>query len=341
MIRKGDFRLAGELPFEMPLLEMRKKIAELKQFGEEKGIDFSDETARLEERYRVLEDEIYSNISPSQKMHLARHHGRPTSLDLISLMFTDFIELHGDRHFGDDLAVVGGIAKLNGTPVTVIGQQRGKDTKENILRFFGSAHPEGFRKALRLMKQAEKFGRPIITFVDTKGAYPGNTAEERGQSEAIARNLYEMSQLAVPVVCVIIGEGGSGGALAMAVGNRVLMLEHAIYSAISPNGAASILWKDATKAEQAAEAMKITAADLLEMEVIEEIVPEPRGGAHRDYEETAAAVKAAVWHHLQELSELDSAELKEDRYRKFRKIGVFAEAEAELVSAEAEVHSVD
>ncbi|KWX71191.1 acetyl-CoA carboxylase carboxyltransferase subunit alpha [Paenibacillus jilunlii] len=333
--------MAGELPFEMPLLEMRKKIAELKQFGEEKGIDFSDETARLEERYRVMEDEIYSNISPSQKMHLARHHGRPTSLDLISLMFTDFIELHGDRHFGDDLAVVGGIAKLNGAPVTVIGQQRGKDTKENILRFFGSAHPEGFRKALRLMKQAEKFGRPIITFVDTKGAYPGNTAEERGQSEAIARNLYEMSQLAVPVVCVIIGEGGSGGALAMAVGNRVLMLEHAIYSAISPNGAASILWKDASKAEQAAEAMKITAADLLEMEVIEEIVPEPRGGAHRDYEETAAAIKDAVWRHLQELSGLDPAGLKEDRYRKFRKIGVFAEAEAELVSAEAEVHSVD
>ncbi|MGN7760853.1 acetyl-CoA carboxylase carboxyltransferase subunit alpha [Paenibacillus sp. 22594] len=333
--------MAGELPFEMPLLEMRKKIAELNQFGEEKGIDFSDEIARLEERYRVLEDEIYSNISPSQKMHLARHHGRPTSMDLMSLIFTDFIELHGDRLFGDDLAVVGGIAKLNGTPVTVIGQQRGKDTKENILRFFGSAHPEGFRKSLRLMKQAEKFGRPVITFVDTKGAYPGNTAEERGQSEAIARNLYEMSQLAVPVICVIIGEGGSGGALAMAVGNRVLMLEHAIYSAISPNGAASILWKDASKAEQAAEAMKITAADLLEMEVIEEIVPEPRGGAHRDYEETAAAIKDALWRHLQELSGMDCAELKEDRYLKFRKIGVFAEAEAELISVEAEVQSVD
>ncbi|OKP75747.1 acetyl-CoA carboxylase carboxyltransferase subunit alpha [Paenibacillus sp. P3E] len=333
--------MAGELPFEMPLLEMRKKIAELNQFGEEKGIDFSDEIARLEERYRVLEDEIYSNISPSQKMHLARHHGRPTSMDLMSLIFTDFIELHGDRLFGDDLAVVGGIAKLNGTPVTVIGQQRGKDTKENILRFFGSAHPEGFRKSLRLMKQAEKFGRPVITFVDTKGAYPGNTAEERGQSEAIARNLYEMSQLAVPVICVIIGEGGSGGALAMAVGNRVLMLEHAIYSAISPNGAASILWKDASKAEQAAEAMRITAADLLEMEVIEEIVPEPRGGAHRDYEETAVAIKDALWRHLQELSGMDCAELKEDRYLKFRKIGVFAEAEAELISAEAEVQIVD
>lgn len=333
--------MAGELPFEMPLVEMRKKIAELKQFGEEKGIDFTDEIARLEERYRVLAEEIYSNISAPQKMHLARHHGRPTSLDLIGLIFTDFMELHGDRLFGDDLAVVGGIAKLNGVPVTVIGQQRGKDTKENILRFFGSAHPEGFRKALRLMKQAEKFGRPIITFIDTKGAYPGNTAEERGQSEAIARNLYEMSRLAVPVVCVVIGEGGSGGALALAVGNRVLMLEHSIYSAISPNGAASILWKDAGKAEQAAEAMKITAADLLEMEVIEEIVPEPRGGAHHDYEATAAAIKDAVWRHLQELSSLDSAELKEDRYRKFRKIGEFAEGVQETAVLEEEVQNVE
>ncbi|WNS46375.1 acetyl-CoA carboxylase carboxyltransferase subunit alpha [Paenibacillus sp. MMS20-IR301] len=333
--------MAGELPFEMPLLEMRKKIAELKQFGEEKGIDFSDEVARLEERYRMLENDIYSNISPAQKMHLARHHGRPTSLDLIGLIFNDFLELHGDRLFGDDLAVVGGIAKLNGRPVTVIGQQRGKDTKDNIMRFFGSAHPEGFRKALRLMKQAEKFGRPIITFVDTKGAYPGNTAEERGQSEAIARNLYEMSQLAVPVICVIIGEGGSGGALAMAVGNRVLMLEHAIYSAISPNGAASILWKDATKAEQAAEAMKITASDLLAIEVIEEIVPEPRGGAHRDYEATAAAIKDALWRHLEEISVMDSAELKEDRYLKFRKIGEFAEAREELEPAEEEVQIVE
>lgn len=333
--------MAGELPFEMPLVEMRKKIAELKQFGEEKGIDFTDEVARLEERYRVLAEEIYSNISASQKMHLARHHGRPTSLDLIGLIFTDFMELHGDRLFGDDLAVVGGIAKLNGVPVTVIGQQRGKDTKENILRFFGSAHPEGFRKAMRLMKQAEKFGRPIITFIDTKGAYPGNTAEERGQSEAIARNLYEMSQLAVPVICVVIGEGGSGGALALAVGNRVLMLEHAIYSAISPNGAASILWKDAGKAEQAAEAMKITAADLLEMEVIEEIVPEPRGGAHHDYEVAAAAIKDAVWRHLQELSVMDSAELKEDRYRKFRKIGEFAEGTQETAALEEEVQNVE
>ncbi|GIO52342.1 MULTISPECIES: acetyl-CoA carboxylase carboxyltransferase subunit alpha [Paenibacillus] len=316
--------MAGELPFEKPLVEMRQKINELKQFGADKGIDFSDEIARLEERYAQLEEEVYSNITAAQKMHLARHHQRPTSLDLIQLIFSDFIELHGDRLFGDDLAVIGGLAKLNGTPVTVIGQQRGKDTKDNIARFFGSAHPEGFRKALRLMHQADKFKRPIITFIDTKGAYPGNTAEERGQSEAIARNLREMAALGVPVICVVIGEGGSGGALAMAVGNRVLMLEHAIYSAISPNGAASILWKDASKADQAAEAMKITAKDLLEFEVIEEIVPEPKGGAHRDYEATAAAIKDSLVRHLGELSGLDSAALKEDRYQKFRKIGKFA-----------------
>ncbi|WP_018886074.1 acetyl-CoA carboxylase carboxyltransferase subunit alpha [Paenibacillus massiliensis] len=315
--------MAGELPYEKPLAEMRQKIEELKQFGQEKGIDFTEEIKRLEERYDQMADEIYSNISAPQKMHLARLHQRPTSLDFIELIFTDFIELHGDRLFGDDLAVVGGIARLNGIPVTVIGQQRGKDTKDNIARFFGSPHPEGFRKALRLMQQADKFRRPIITFVDTKGAYPGNTAEERGQSEAIARNLREMAKLSVPVICVVIGEGGSGGALAMAVGNRVLMLEHAIYSAISPNGAASILWKDASKADQAAEAMRITAQDLLEMEVIEDIIPEPKGGAHKDYEVAAEAVKSALDRHLKELSVMDAHELKEDRYQKFRKIGEF------------------
>ncbi|MBU5673924.1 acetyl-CoA carboxylase carboxyltransferase subunit alpha [Paenibacillus brevis] len=317
--------MAVEMPFEAPLAQLRDKIRELEQFGQEKGIDFSEEIARLEERYKKLEEEIYSNISPSQKMHLARHHQRPTSLDLIGLIFEDYMELHGDRLFGDDLAVVGGLAKLDGVPVTVLGQQRGKDTKDNIARFFGSAHPEGFRKALRLMRQADKFGRPIITFIDTKGAYPGITAEERGQSEAIARNLLEMAKLRVPVICVVIGEGGSGGALALGVGNRVLMLENAIYSVISPNGAASILWKDASKADQAAEAMRITAQDLLEMEVIEEIVPEPKGGAHRDYGEVAAAIKERLLRHLEELSALHPDELVEDRYRKFRKIGEFEE----------------
>ncbi|OBA06187.1 acetyl-CoA carboxylase carboxyltransferase subunit alpha [Paenibacillus polymyxa] len=315
--------MAGELPYEKPLVEMRQKIEELKQFGQDKQIDFTDEINRLEERYLQMEEEIYTNITASQKMHLARHHQRPTSLDLIEQVFTDFIELHGDRLFGDDLAVVGGIAKLNGIPVTVIGQQRGKDTKDNIARFFGSAHPEGFRKGLRLMQQAEKFKRPIVTFIDTKGAYPGNTAEERGQSEAIARNLREMAKLSVPVICVVIGEGGSGGALAFAVGNRVLMLEHAIYSAISPNGAASILWKDASKADQAAEAMKITANDLLRMEIIEDIVPEPKGGAHRNYEVTAAAIKELLERHLADLANMSCDELREDRYQKFRKIGQY------------------
>ncbi|SDF32173.1 acetyl-CoA carboxylase carboxyltransferase subunit alpha [Fontibacillus panacisegetis] len=333
--------MAGELPFEAPLGKLREKIEELQRFGREKEIDFSEEIARLEERYAQLENEIYSSITPSQKMHLARHHQRPTSLDLISLIFEDFVELHGDRVFGDDLAVVGGLAKLDGVPVTVLGQQRGKDTKDNIARFFGSAHPEGFRKALRLMQQADKFKRPIITFIDTKGAYPGITAEERGQSEAIARNLREMAILRVPIICVVIGEGGSGGALALGVGNRVLMLENAIYSVISPNGAASILWKDASKADQAAEAMKITAQDLLEMEVIEDIVPEPHGGAHRDYEATAAEIKKSLLSHLNDLLIMNPDELLEDRYRKFRKIGKFAEARKEEIPAPEEKQIID
>ncbi|MGN7454702.1 acetyl-CoA carboxylase carboxyltransferase subunit alpha [Paenibacillus pasadenensis] len=316
--------MAGELPFEKPLGDLRRKIEELKGLSQGKGIDFSDEIARLEARCRQLEEELYSELGAAEKMHLARHHQRPTSLDFIQAIFTDFLELHGDRLFADDLAIVGGLAKLNGMPVTVIGHQRGKDTKDNIARFFGSPHPEGFRKALRLMQQADKFRRPIITFIDTKGAYPGNTAEERGQSEAIARNLREMALLGVPVICVVIGEGGSGGALALGVGNRVLMLENAIYSVISPNGAASILWKDASKADQAAEAMKITAKDLLSFGIIEEVVPEPQGGAHRDYEQQAESIKEAVWRHLQELLAMSAEELVEDRYMKFRKIGRFA-----------------
>ncbi|EPY07813.1 acetyl-CoA carboxylase, carboxyl transferase subunit alpha [Paenibacillus alvei TS-15] len=316
--------MANELPFEQPLVELKQKIAELKRFGDEKQIDFTEEIARLEERYAKLAEEIYASISPSQKMHLARHQQRPTTLDFVQHIFTDFIELHGDRLFGNDLAIVGGLARLNGVPVTVIGHQRGKDTKDNIARFFGSPHPEGFRKALRLMHQADKFGRPIITFIDTKGAYPGNTAEERGQSEAIARNLRDMAMFGVPIICVVIGEGGSGGALALGVGNRVLMLENAIYSCISPNGAASILWKDASKADQAAEAMKITASDLKELNVIEEIIPEPQGGAHKDVEAASANMKDALWRHLTELMGMSPEQLREDRYDKFRNIGEFS-----------------
>lgn len=319
--------MENNLPFEGPLSEQRRKIDHLKKVGEEQKIDFSEEIARLEEVYKKLEDEIYSNLSGAQIMHLARVHSRPTTLDFINEIFEDFIELHGDRLFGDDLAIVGGIAKLNGVPVTVLGHQRGKDTKDNIQRFFGSPHPEGFRKALRFMQQANKFRRPIITFIDTKGAYPGDSAEARGQSEAIARNLKEMALFEVPVICVVIGEGGSGGALALGVGNRVLMLENAIYSVISPNGAASILWKDASKAEVAAEAMKITAKDLKGFGIIEEIIPEPKGGAHMDPVWQAEAVKTAIWRHLEELSAMSPEALIEDRYRKFRSVGKFAAPE--------------
>ncbi|MFC5704312.1 acetyl-CoA carboxylase carboxyltransferase subunit alpha [Cohnella faecalis] len=318
--------MSNELPFERPLAELRKKIDELKRFGAEKQIDFTDEIGRLEQRYDEQEKEIYGNLTAAQIMHLARHHSRPTSLDYINLVFSDFIELHGDRVFADDLAIVGGLAKLNGVPVTVVGHQRGKDTKDNIQRFFGSPHPEGFRKALRFMQQANKFGRPIITFIDTKGAYPGDTAEERNQSEAIARNLREMAVFGVPIICVVIGEGGSGGALALGLGNRVLMLENAIYSVISPNGAASILWKDASKADQAAEAMKITAKHLLEFGVIEDIIPEPFGGAHRDPATQAEAIREALWRHLQELISMSPDELRDDRFAKFRKVGRFGTA---------------
>lgn len=325
--------MANELPFEKPLVDYRKKVEELKRFGQMQGIDFSEEIARLEEKCKQLEDEMYSELSAAQKMHLARHHQRPTSLDYIQTIFTDFVELHGDRLFADDLAIVGGIARLNGVPVTVIGHQRGKDTRDNIARFFGSPHPEGFRKALRFMQQAVKFNRPIVTFIDTKGAYPGNTAEERGQSEAIARNLREMAAFGVPIVCVVIGEGGSGGALALGVGNRVLMLENAIYSAISPNGAASILWKDASRADEAAEAMKITAKDLLAFQIIEEIIPEPQGGAHRDLTEQAQSIQEALVRHLKELSAMSAEQLIEDRYNKFRKIGEFYERQdAEIIN---------
>ena len=325
--------MAGELPFQKPLAELRAKIEELKRFGEEKQIDFSDEIARLEERCRKLESEIYASLTAAQKMQLARHASRPTALDYIQYIFKDFIELHGDRAFRDDLAIVGGIARLNGVPVTVVGHQKGKDTKDNIARNFGMPHPEGLRKGLRLMRQADKFRRPIITFIDTPGAYPGGAAEERGQAEAIARNLLEMSAFRVPIVCVVIGEGGSGGALALGVGNRVLMLENAIYSVISPNGAASILWKDASRADEAAEAMKITAADLMRLGVIDEIVPEPKGGAHCDPERQAETLRDAIWRHLEQLLRLDEEQLRKDRYEKFRRMGQFTFIQYEEVDA--------
>lgn len=313
--------MAGELSFEKPLEELRNKIDELKRFSEEKDIDFSDEIRRLEDRYIKLEDEIYADLSPSQKIQIARHPSRPTTLDYIHGIFDGFLELHGDRSFGDDLAIVGGIGKLEGRPVTVIGHQKGKDTKDNIARNFGMPHPEGFRKGLRLMRQANKFNRPIITLIDTPGAYPGGAAEERGQAEAIARNLLEMSSFRVPIICVIIGEGGSGGALALGVGNRVLMMENAIYSVSSPEAAASILYKDASQSLKAAEAMKITAEHIQNLKVADDIIAEPRGGAHRDPENQAGLIKSKLIEHLNELLTLSPDELVEDRYRKFRSIG--------------------
>ncbi|GIP33701.1 acetyl-CoA carboxylase carboxyltransferase subunit alpha [Paenibacillus sp. J2TS4] len=316
--------MAGDLPFEHPLAELRAKIEELRKFGSDKNIDFTEEILRLEDRYARLEEEIYTDISVQQKMQIARFPVRPTTLDYIQYIFTDFLELHGDRLFRDDLAIVGGLARLNGVPVTVVGHQRGKDTKDNIARNFGMPHPEGFRKALRLMQQADKFRRPIITFIDTTGAYPGGAAEERGQAEAIARNLREMASFRVPIICVVIGEGGSGGALALGVGNRVLMLEHAIYSVISPEAAASILFKDSSKSLQAAETMKITAQDILKLGVIDEIVPEPKGGAHRNVEEQSQYLRDMIWKHLEELVSMSETELREDRYRKFRSIGEVA-----------------
>ncbi|MFY0542922.1 acetyl-CoA carboxylase carboxyl transferase subunit alpha [Brevibacillus sp. H7] len=316
--------MAGELPFEKPLVELQDKIKELRRFTEEKGIDFSEEVMRLEQKAKDLAQQIYGNLTPWQRVQLSRHPERPTTLDYIQHIFSDFIEVHGDRLFRDDLAIVGGIATLDGQPVTVIGHQKGKDTKDNIRRNFGMAHPEGYRKALRLMQQADKFGRPIICFINTAGAYPGKAAEERGQSEAIARNLREMATFGVPILCVVIGEGGSGGALAIGMGNRVYMLENSYYSVIAPESAAAILWRDASLAMRAAETMKITAPDLLELGVIDGIIDEPFGGAHRDVVLQAQLVKAKLLEGLEQLRKLNREELIQDRYEKFKQIGEYA-----------------
>ncbi|WP_286229348.1 acetyl-CoA carboxylase carboxyl transferase subunit alpha [Neobacillus mesonae] len=315
--------MVGELEFERPLIELRKKIAELKEFTKNTDVDLSSEISKLEARLVKLEQDVYENIKPWDRVQIARHPNRPTTLDYISYLFEDFFECHGDRVFGDDEAIVGGIAKFKGLPVTIIGHQRGKDTKENIRRNFGMPHPEGYRKALRLMHQADKFKRPIICFIDTKGAYPGKAAEERGQSEAIAYNLFEMAGLKVPVICVVIGEGGSGGALGLGVGNRIYMLENSTYSVISPEGAAAILWKDAAQAKRAAETMKITAPDLKELGIIDEIIPEIKGGAHRDVKKQAEEIDRTLLSSLKELMKLSPDQLIEDRYNRFRTIGEY------------------
>jgi acetyl-CoA carboxylase carboxyl transferase subunit alpha len=316
--------LVNELEFEKPIIELKKKIVELREFTQNSDVDLSKEIEKLEKRLQKLENEIYVNMKPWDRVQVARHPNRPTTLDYIGHLFTDFREMHGDRLYGDDEAIVAGIAKFQGVPVTVIGHQRGKDTKENIRRNFGMPHPEGYRKAIRLMKQAEKFNRPIICFIDTKGAYPGKAAEERGQSEAIARNLFEMAGLTVPIICIVIGEGGSGGALALGIGNHIHMLENSTYSVISPEGAAALLWKDSTLAKKAAETMKITAPDLKELGIIDKIIPEVTGGAHRNTEEQANNIRNIIKNSLQELVSLSGDKLVENRYEKYKLMGQYS-----------------
>ena len=313
------------LDFEKPLFEIKNKIESLKQSQEKNDVDLQDEIDLLEASLERETKKIYTNLKPWDRVQIARLQERPTTLDYIPYIFDSFIELHGDRNFRDDPAMIGGIGYLNGTPVTVIGQQRGKDTKDNIYRNFGMAHPEGYRKALRLMKQAEKFNRPIFTFIDTKGAYPGKAAEERGQSESIARNLVEMASLTVPVIAIVIGEGGSGGALGIGIANGIMMLENSTYSVISPEGAAALLWKDSSLAKMAAETMKITAKDLHHLNVIDSVIDEPLGGAHNNIEQQAIDIKQAFVDQLEQLQQQSADELVEDRFNKFRNIGAFIE----------------
>ena len=313
------------LDFEHPIAELESKIDELRYVQNESAVDISDEIERLSQKSLLLTKDIYSSLSPWQVTQIARHPQRPYTLDYVGEIFTDFQELHGDRHYADDLSIVGGLARFNGQPCMVIGHQKGRDTKERTARNFGMSRPEGYRKALRLMKLAEKFGLPIFTFVDTPGAYPGIGAEERNQSEAIGRNIYEMAQIEVPVICTIIGEGGSGGALAISVGDQVLMLQFSVYSVISPEGCASILWKTADRAADAAEALGITAHRLKALGVIDKIVNEPVGGAHRDPKWMAAQLKRGLNDALRLVGDLKPKELLQRRYERLQSYGRFAD----------------
>lgn len=319
---------ATTLEFEKPIAELEKQIEDLKRTAGERQISVDDEIAPLERRLEELRGEVYRNLSPFQRVQVARNNKRPFTADYLRLAFTDFIELHGDRAFRDDAAIIGGWARLDGETVMCIGHQRGRDTKEQLKRNFGMPHPEGYRKALRLMKLAEKFHVPVLTFIDTQGAWAGLGAEERGQSEAIARNLYEMSQLTVPIIATVIGEGGSGGALALGVADRVLMMENAVYSVISVEGCAAILWKDAKSPEmreKAATALRITAPELLELKVIDEVVPEPVGGAHADHEASAKALQKVLCRHLEELRKYRPEKLVRRRRQKFLRLGQWSE----------------
>ena len=316
------------LEFEQPIAELETKIEELRYVQNESAVDISEEIDRLSKKSLQLAKDIYSSLSPWQVTLIARHPQRPYTLDYVNEVFTDFQELHGDRHYADDLSIVGGLARFNGQPCMVLGHQKGRDTKERAARNFGMSRPEGYRKALRLMKLAEKFGLPVFTFVDTPGAYPGIGAEERGQSEAIGRNIFEMAQLEVPIVATIIGEGGSGGALAIAVGDAVLMLQYATYSVISPEGCASILWKTSERASDAAEALGITAHRLKALSLIDKIVSEPVGGAHRDPKAMAATLKRALNDALRQVSDLKVKDLLNQRYARLQSYGRFNDTKA-------------
>jgi acetyl-CoA carboxylase carboxyl transferase subunit alpha len=318
--------LAYALEFEKPLAELERQIDELERLGSERGIDVAEELRALESKLGAKRAEIYQGLTPMQRVMVARHPRRPYTLDYLSSIFTDFIELHGDRLFRDDPAIVGGWARLAGQSVMVIGHQKGRDTKDNIKRNFGMPHPEGYRKALRLMQLAARFEAPVITLIDTPGAYPGLGAEERGQSEALARNILEMSALPTPIISVVIGEGGSGGALALGVADRILMFENSVYSVISPEGCAAILWKDATQRERAADALKLTADDLVRLGLVDEIVAEPLGGAHFDPEAAGEALRESLVKHLKDLSRIKGERLVRKRHDKFAAMGAYSEA---------------
>jgi len=316
------------LEFEQPIAELEAKIEELGHVGSDSKVNIAEEIARLEKKSRQLTTTIFASLTPWQITQLARHPLRPYTLDYLRLICDEFTELHGDRMFGDDMAIVGGLARIDGRPLMIIGHQKGRDTKERVRRNHGMPKPEGYRKALRLLKTAERFGLPVLTLIDTMGAYPGVSSEERGQSEAIARNLFEMSQLEVPIISAVIGEGGSGGALAIGVCDRLLMLQYAVYSVISPEGCASILWKSNEKKEAAADAMGLTADRLQSLGLVDAVLPEPLGGAHRDHEATAATLKAAVLHQLDALSQLSVPRLLAQRAQRLASFGVFSETKA-------------
>lgn len=313
------------LEFEKPLYEIEEKIQELKKISESSGMDVSDQIETFEQQALEYKKELYAKLTPAQRLQIARHADRPTFLDYVKLMTTDFIEMHGDREGTDDRAIIGGIAKIDGQSVVIIGTQKGKTTKENLVYNFGMPQPQGYRKALRLFYHANKFNLPIVTLIDTPGAYPGMKAEETAQGTAIAVNLKEMAKLNVPIIAVITGEGCSGGALGLAVADKVLMLEHSYYTVISPEGCASILWRDASKADVAAEALKITSEDLLNLEIIDGIVKEPLGGAHNDYEAIGNELKTAILKEINKLKNVDATTLRNDRYNKFRRMGVFCQ----------------